>query len=272
MLGVFLTAAYPSEEACIQALKILHEKKVSLIELGIPFSDPLADGPVIQNASFTALSAGINIDKIFDLIKKTRLELGLALPQEKQSFQGSYGLNNLIFFSYYNPLYVYGIERLAKKCKEHGVKGLLIPDLPIEEATDVSKVLKQYGLTLTLLVAVTSTEERVRKIVELSEPFVYLVSRLGVTGSDSDIAQWKAGDKQDTEAVLVRKIHEIRKYAPEKPIGLGFGIDSAAKVRETLDLGVELAIVGTKAIRVLENDINPDLKDFSSFIGSLIFS
>jgi len=269
MLGVFLTAAYPSEEACVQALKVLHEKKVSLIELGIPFSDPLADGPVIQKASFAALSAGINIDKIFDLIEKARSSLGLPFAQEKQSFQDSYGLNNLIFFSYYNPLYVYGIERLAVKCKEYGVRGLLIPDLPIEEAVNVSDVLKRYGLTLTLLVAVTSTEERVKKIVELSEPFVYLVSRVGVTGSDSDISQWKTGDKQDTEAVLVRKIHEIRKYAPEKLIGLGFGIDSAVKVRETLDLGVELAIVGTKAIRVLENDSSSELDDFSSFIQLL---
>ena len=257
MLGIFVTAAYPSEDACIKALKILHEEKVSLIELGIPFSDPLADGPVIQNASFKALANGINIDKIFDLVAQARSEAGLV-------DSCNYGLNNIIFFTYYNPVYVYGIEKLAEKCSEYGIKGLLIPDLPVEEAETVSKILKTYGLTLTLLVAITSSEQRIEKIVELSEPFIYLVSRIGITGSDSDITKW-----QGTNAILKQKIAEIHKYAPDKPIGLGFGIDSATKVRDTLDLGVEIAIIVTKAICVLEEDQSPDLEIFRDFIRSV---
>jgi tryptophan synthase alpha chain len=276
MLGIFVTAAYPSEDACIKALKILHEEKVSLIELGIPFSDPLADGPVIQNASFKALENGINIDKVFELVAQARSKAGLVAKfsplasghlediQPAQLDSSNYGLNNIIFFTYYNPVYVYGIEKLAQKCSEYGIKGLLIPDLPVEEAETVSKVLKSYGLTLTLLVAITSSEQRIKKIVELSEPFIYLVSRIGITGSDSDITKW-----QGTNAVLKQKIAEIRKYAPDKPIGLGFGIDSAAKVQDTLDLGVEIAIIGTKAIRVLEEDRSHDLTVFRHFIRSV---
>lgn len=257
MLGIFVTAAYPSEDACIKALKILHEEKVSLIELGIPFSDPLADGPVIQNASFKALANGINIDKVFELVAKARAEVGSVNSDHS-------GLNNIIFFTYYNPVYVYGIEKLAQKCSEYGIKGLLIPDLPVEEAETVSKILKSYGLTLTLLVAITSSEQRIKKIVELSEPFIYLVSRIGITGSDNDISKW-----YETTAILKQKIAEIHKYAPDKPIGLGFGIDSAAKVQDTLDLGVEIAIIGTKAIRVLEEDQSHDLAVFRDFIRSV---
>ena len=260
MLGIFVTAAYPSEDACIKALKILHEEKVSLIELGIPFSDPLADGPIIQNASFKALANGINIDKVFELVAQARSEVGSVNSS-------NYGLNNIIFFTYYNPVYVYGIKKLAQKCSEYGIKGLLIPDLPVEEAETVSKVLKSHGLTLTLLVAITSSEQRIKKIVELSEPFIYLVSRIGITGSDSDITKW-----QGANTILKQKIAEIRKYAPNKPIGLGFGIDSAAKVRDTLDLGVEIAIIGTKAIRVLEEDQSHDLAVFRDFIQSVNIS
>jgi tryptophan synthase alpha chain len=264
MLGIFVTAAYPSEDACIQALKILHEEKVSLIELGIPFSDPLADGPVIQNASFKALENGINIDKVFELVAKARSSDHLENIQPAQLDSSNYGLNNIIFFTYYNPVYVYGIEKLAQKCSEYGIKGLLIPDLPVEEAETVSKVLKNYGLTLTLLVAITSSEQRIKKIVELSEPFIYLVSRIGITGSDNDISKW-----QGTNTILKQKIAEIRKYAPDKPIGLGFGIDDAAKVKDALNLGVEIAIIGTKAIRVLEEDQSHDLTVFRDFIRSV---
>ena len=134
----------------------------------------------------------------------------------------------------------------------------------MEEAETVSKVLKSYGLTLTLLVAITSSEQRIKKIVGLSEPFIYLVSRIGITGSDSDITKW-----QGTNTILKQKIAEIHRYAPDKPIGLGFGIDDAAKVRDTLDLGVEIAIIGTKAICVLEEDQSPDLTVFRDFIRSV---
>jgi tryptophan synthase alpha chain len=276
MLGIFVTAAYPSEDACIKALKILHEEKVSLIELGIPFSDPLADGPIIQNASFKALANGINIDKVFELVAQARSEAGLVAKfsplvsdhlediQPAQLDSSNYGLNNIIFFTYYNPVYVYGIEKLAQKCSEYGIKGLLIPDLPVEEAETVSKILKSYGLTLTLLVAITSSEQRIKKIVELSEPFIYLVSRIGITGSDNDISKW-----YETTAILKQKIAEIHKYAPDKPIGLGFGIDDAAKVQDALNLGVEIAIIGTKAIRVLEEDQSHDFEVFRDFIRSV---
>ncbi len=268
MLGIFITAAYPSLESSVKALKVLHEEKVSLIELGIPFSDPLADGPVIQNASFQALKNGINIDGIFSLIEQARAELNLSLVSS------SFGLNNLILFTYYNPVFVYGLDKLAKKAASLGVKGLLIPDLPVDEAESVSATLKSYGLTLTLLAAITSTEERIKRIAELSEPFIYLVSRVGITGSNTDVQKWQANNNQGADnnllqEALLEKIAFLRKYAPDKPIGLGFGIDSPEKVSETLKAGVDLAIVGTKAIRVLEEDKSLDLSSFRDFIKAL---
>lgn len=266
MLTIFLTAAYPDVERTIKALKILHEENVDLIELGIPFSDPLADGPVIQNSSFKALENGINIDKIFDIISQTKKEL----EAERSLGSEARGMNNLILFTYYNPVYNYGLDKLIKKCLSSNVKGFLIPDLPVDEAEELRTKLNEYGLSLTLLAAITSTDERLKKIAELSEPFIYLVSRIGITGSNKDIDKLqKNNDEAKQLALLKEKISKLKSYAPNKPIGLGFGIDSPEKVKASFELGVDMAIIGTKAIRVLETDKSENLDGFRDFIKSL---
>ncbi len=265
MLTIFLTAGYPDIERTIKALKILHEENVDLVELGIPFSDPLADGPVIQNSSFKALENGINIDEIFNIISRTKEELSSenSLGTEK------IGLNNLILFTYYNPVYNYGLNKLIEKCLSTGVKGLLIPDLPVDEAEELIIHLNKHGLTLTLLAAITSTDERLKKIAKLSEPFIYLVSRVGVTGSNKDIDSLQKNNEEEQLALLKEKISKLKSYAPNKALGLGFGIDSPEKVKATFKLGVDMAIIGTKAIRVLEADNSENLDQFRDFIKSL---
>ena len=250
MLAIFLTAGYPNIEKSIQSLKILDEAKVDLIELGVPFSDPLADGPVIQAASHKALEAGVNLDMVFEIVQRANLK------------------QKVILFSYYNPLYAYGFDNLIKKCKEHNVSGALIPDLPMDEAQDLCQKFKENDLTLTLLAAITSTDERLEKIAKLSEPFVYLVSRVGVTGSNKDAAELKDQKADADEERLVQVLNKLKAFT--KPIGIGFGIDSAAKVRETLKSGADMAIVGTKAIRVLEEDQSADLREFRDFIHALM--
>jgi tryptophan synthase alpha chain len=266
MLGIFITAGYPNPEKTVQALKILHESKVDYIELGVPFSDPLADGPVIQRASFEALKQGMNLDKIFDLVKLTREELSISDVESEP-----YGLNKLIIFSYYNPLYVYGFDKFILKSTELGISGALIPDLPVDAgqeglADDLVRRFKEAGLSLTLLAALTSSDRSLEKIARLSEPFIYLVSRLGVTGSKSDLKDLGTCDAAQEE--LFRKISKLKSMS-KKNIALGFGIDSPKKVQEVYELGAQMAIVGTKAVRVLEEDLTEDLRDFRNFIEDL---
>ncbi len=266
MLGIYITAGYPSTEHTIKALQILDEANVDLIELGVPFSDPLADGPVIQKAAHQALAQGMNLDKIFELLATTR-SLGIKATPGK-------GLNNVILFSYYNPLYAYGWDKLIKQCQAHKVTGILIPDLPVDEAEILSEKFKTAGLNLTLLAAITSPEERLRKIYELSSPFIYLVSRIGITGSDSDAASVKEqGSKTKAENVSsndqssLTVLSKLKSFG-NKPIALGFGIDSRDKVEAAYQAGADMAIVGTKAVRVLEN-CDESLKCFQEFIKTL---
>ncbi len=253
MLGIYITAGYPNPEATIQALRILDEANVDVIELGVPFSDPMADGPVIQLASHSALEQGMNLDKIFDLIKEARSQGVKASPGK--------GLYSVLLFSYYNPLMAYGWDKLIRQCIVNDVRGVLIPDLPVDEAEELSAKFKDSGLNLTLLAAITSSEERLRRIYDLSSPFVYLVSRIGVTGSDKDIANLKSST--DEALLLSQAISKLKSFG-DKPIALGFGIDSRTKVEEAYRAGADMAIVGSKAVCLTE-----DIKAFESFIFDL---
>ncbi len=271
MLGIYITAGYPNTQSTIKALRILDEANVDLIELGVPFSDPLADGPVIQKAAYEALQQGMNLDKVFELLAEAR-KPGVQATSGK-------GLNNVILFSYYNPLYAYGWDKLIQQCLKHKVRGALIPDLPVDEAEILSKKFKDAGLDLILLAAITSTEERLRRIYDLSSPFIYLVSRIGITGSDSDNASLRGAER--SEAILTSPsgssgqamqspsavIQKLKSFG-NKPIGLGFGIDSRTKVEDAYKAGADMAIVGTKAVRVLEN-CDESMSCFKEFIKAL---
>ena len=202
----------------------------------------------------------MNLDKIFDLLQEAR-SLGVHAAPAK-------GLNNVILFSYYNPLYAYGWDKLIKQCQAHQVRGVLIPDLPVDEAEILSKKFKAAGLDLVLLAAITSTEERLRRIYDLSSPFVYLVSRIGITGSDSDNASLRGAERSEATWQSPGAVIEKLKSFGNKPIALGFGIDSRAKVEEAYQAGADMAIVGTKAVRVLEN-CDESLNCFKEFIKTL---
>ena len=202
MLGIYITAGYPNAELSLQALKALNESEVDLIELGVPFSDPLADGPVIQKASFDALQQGMNLDKVFDLVLKAKDQASKQLDRK--------GLDNLILFSYYNPLSIYGFDRLISRCKESGVRGLLIPDLPTEEAEELSEKLAAQNLDLIMLIALTSTDERIEKIAKLSHPWIYLVSRIGVTGSNEDIKNLQTTNTNNDKLLsIIKKLDRL---------------------------------------------------------------
>ena len=258
MLGIYITAGYPNIESTKKALRILDDKGVELIELGVPFSDPMADGPVIQEASFQALENGTNLEKIFSMVQELRQEGFKDIGK---------GLDNTILFSYYNPLFSYGFDELILKCQETGVRGVLIPDLPLEEASELCEKFKKAHLDLILLAAITSSKERLEKICELSNPWIYLVSRTGVTGSSADISNLQASDDAASQEIKLKEVIKVIKAQSNKKLALGFGIDSKEKVDNAHKLGADMAIIGSKTVKLLGKE---GIEGFSKFIHELI--
>jgi tryptophan synthase alpha chain len=199
----FVTAGYPSPDVTVELALTLEEAGAALLELGVPYSDPLADGPTIQRASAQALSHGITIQRTLELAAAMRAA-GLRIP--------------VILFTYINPVLQYGPERIFKEMAEAGVDGILIPDLPMEEAEEIEQLAEQYGRPLISLVAPTS-EQRVEMIASRAKGFLYCVSSLGVTGT-------RAALDPGLSSFLTR----VREHA-SVPVAVGFGISSPEQVR-----------------------------------------
>lgn len=202
-----------------------------LIELGIPYSDPVADGPTIQRASQRALQGGVIIDAIFGMVERLR---GVTeVP--------------LILMTYYNPIYVKGIESFIKRASEVGIDGLIIPDLPIEEGEKLQKIAEGYGLDIIFLVAPTSTPDRIKRIAEKSKGFIYCVGVTGTTG---------AGQKMSNR--LEGIIQEIKSHT-DIPIAVGFGISDGKTARESAR-NADGVIVGSALIEKIEEALKIDGK------------
>ena len=193
----FLTCGDPSLEVTEQLIYAMEEAGADLIELGIPFSDPTAEGPVIQAANVRALSGGVTTDKIFDMVK--RLRQNTKIP--------------MVFMTYANVVFSYGTERFIQKAASLGMDGLILPDVPFEEKEEFDSVCKKYGLDLISLIAPTS-HERITQIAKEAEGFVYCVSSLGVTGMRSAITT-------DIGAMV-----QLVKAAKDIPCAVGFGIST----------------------------------------------
>ncbi|MGI6267617.1 MAG: tryptophan synthase subunit alpha [Acutalibacteraceae bacterium] len=227
----FITAGDPNLETTEKLIIAMQESGADLIEIGIPFSDPIAEGEVIQNASQRALSAGCDTDKIFDMVSRVRQ--CVTVP--------------LVFMTYINLVYTYGKERFLKKCKDVGIDGIIIPDLPFEENKELIDVCKKYDVNLISLIAPTS-KERVEMIAKQANGFVYCVSSLGVTGVRENI-------KTDIGQMI-----KLVKTVSKIPCAVGFGISTpnqAKKISEVCD-GV---IVGSAIVKIIEkygeNSIEP---------------
>lgn len=220
----FIVAGHPNIDITKKLLKLFEEKKAAAIEIGIPFSDPLADGPVIQKASKVSLENGMNINKIFEMLEEIKNDF--CVP--------------LILFTNYNPVLNYGEEEFVKKAASVNVSGLIIPDLPPEEATVILKSCKEHNIDFTLLVTPTSEPERIKKIAELSSGFVYLVSSTGVTGVRDTFS-----DK------LGNILNELKKTA-KIPVGVGFGISKPEHIQELKTLGADAVIIGSAIVKLIE--------------------
>ena len=223
-LVIYLTAGDPTLEATGEMLPALERAGADVIELGIPFSDPLADGPVIQRASERALRAGATLRKVL-----------AALPGWRKRTQVP-----IVLFSYFNPMLQYGLEKFAKDAKEAGADGVLAVDLSVEEAGPFVTALRAQQLDSIFLASPTSTPERLRKIAAHSSGFLYLVSRMGVTGERKSLS--------DDLAPLI----ERTRAATSLPLAVGFGISTPEQVRAVQE-HAEAAVVGSAVVRCIED-------------------
>jgi tryptophan synthase alpha chain len=221
----FITAGDPDLETTGQLLvELASAGGASLIELGVPFSDPVADGPVIQRASDRALRHGFDLGEVLDTIERSR-----ALMKDVA----------VVLFSYFNPLLQYGLERLSREAARAGVDGVLVTDLVPEEAEEFSGLLKERGLDMIFLVAPTSTDARLKLVAERASGFIYAVSRAGVTGARQDLSR-------DAEH-LVKRVRQVSAL----PVAVGFGISNAGQVRETWRYA-DAAVVGSALVAEIE--------------------
>ena len=236
----YITAGLPDLEGTKKLLKAQEEAGLDVVELGIPFSDPVADGPVIQDASCKAICNGINLKKVFVTIEELRKE-GSELP--------------IVFMMYYNTILHYGVEAFVKKCNEVGVDGLIIPDLPLEEQEEIAKYLNQDETTILIQLVSPVSGDRIPKILDGAKGFVYCVSSLGVTGVRKEF---------DTRIdSFVAKVKE----ATDTPACIGFGISTKADV-ERFDKIADGCIVGSAIVRKIF-DSKMNLDEIKAFVSSL---
>ncbi|MEH2312666.1 MAG: tryptophan synthase subunit alpha [Nostoc sp.] len=219
----FITAGDPNLETTAEALRILDRNGADFIELGIPYSDPLADGPVIQAAATRALQRGTKLEQVLEM-------LHMVIPSLKAP---------IILFTYYNPILYRGIKSFLAQIATAGVQGLVVPDLPLEEAEELIQTAASFGIEVILLVAPTSSRDRIEAIARQSHGFIYLVSVTGVTGVRAQI--------QDRVKYLIRDLQSIT----DKPIGVGFGISGPEQAHQVKEWGADAVIVGSAFVKQL---------------------
>lgn len=219
----FITAGDPDLATTKKALQVMDRSGADLIELGVPYSDPLADGPTIQAAATRSLKRGVTLEAVLDLVAEVTPTLSAPL----------------ILFTYYNPILNRGIETFLKDMYAAGARGLLVPDLPLEEMDSLLATAAEVGIAVILLVAPTSPDERIQAIAQRSQGFVYLVSVTGVTGARQELATRVEG--------LLADIHS----ATDKPVGVGFGVSDPAQAKQLKDWGADGVIVGSAIVKRL---------------------
>ncbi|GDZ93381.1 tryptophan synthase alpha chain [Planktothrix agardhii CCAP 1459/11A] len=238
----FITAGDPNLEITAKALQILDQNGADLIELGVPYSDPLADGPVIQAAATRALQKGTRLDQVLEMV--ATVSPTLKAP--------------IILFTYYNPILYRGIKPFLEQIYQAGARGLVVPDLPLEEAETLLEPARQIGIEVTLLVAPTSPKERIELIARQSQGFIYLVSVTGVTGMRTQVQ------------TRVEDILKEMRSLTDKPIGVGFGISQPEQATQMRDWGADAVIVGSAFVkRLAEGTPEQALADIGQFCQSL---
>ena len=237
-LIAYITVGYPNIEATQKVASILSDNGCDIIELGIPFSDPLADGATIQKASYRALQQGTTPQVCLELAHQLRQKIPTPL----------------VFMTYYNPVLNFGLEAFCQSCAEAGISGLIIPDLPPEEGIELEAITQKHALDLIYLLAPTSTEERITTVAERSRGFIYLVSLTGVTGARQTLPP-------DLESFVKRVRQKAR-----QPLCVGFGISNPDQARRVAMIA-DGVIVGSRLIQSIDED--DTLSSLKAFILSL---
>lgn len=238
----FITAGDPDLKTTAKALEVLANNGADMIELGVPYSDPLADGPTIQAAATRALQKGVQLEDVLNIVEDAVAKIDVPI----------------ILFTYYNPIYYRGAESFLKQIKAAGATGLVVPDLPLEEAETLLNFAREIGIEVILLVAPTSSADRIEAIAAKSQGFIYLVSVTGVTGIRSQMA----AEVKD----LLANLHS----ATDKPIGVGFGISDPEQAKQVKDWGADAVIVGSAIVKRLASGTpESGLKAIAEFCHSL---
>ncbi|MGB5553940.1 MAG: tryptophan synthase subunit alpha [Flavobacteriaceae bacterium] len=235
LLSIYFTAGYPALNDTVRIIQDLEKNGVDMIEIGLPFSDPLADGPTIQKSSTAALKNGMTTQLLFDQLKDIRKSVSIPL----------------IIMGYFNPMLQYGVEAFCKKCQEIGIDGLIIPDLPVDVYhEDYESIFKKYGLTNVFLITPQTSEERIRFIDRVSNGFIYMVSSASVTGS-------KSGFGEEQEAYF-KRIAAMRLVNPQI---IGFGISNATTFKQATQ-HAQGAIIGSAFIKHLTDNGVDTIREF----------
>lgn len=235
----FITGGDPDLETTEKLICEMADKGADLIEIGIPFSDPIAEGPVIQEADERALSAGCTTDRLFDLVEKVRKTVTIPM----------------VFMTYVNPIYSYGTERFMEKCKKTGIDGVIVPDVPFEEKAELKDACAANGIELISLIAPTS-KERIKMIAKEAEGFIYCVSSLGVTGVRSEITS-----DIDGMVALVREVTDL-------PVAIGFGIATPEQA-ETMGKKADGVIVGSAIVKMIAADGRNSVEKVGTYVAEM---
>lgn len=236
----FITAGDPTLDVTEQLVLQMAEAGADLIELGIPFSDPIAEGPVIQEADIRALSAGTTTDKIFDMMRRIRETCNVPIA----------------FMTYINPIYTYGTERFMKNCQEVGVDAVIVPDVPFEEKEELAPYCKKYDVTLISMIAPTSNN-RIQTIAREAEGFIYCVSSLGVTGVRSEFS-----NNIESMIKLVKEVKDI-------PCAIGFGISTPEQAKQMAQFS-DGVIVGSAIVKIIAQYGEDCVPHVVEYVNSMI--
>jgi tryptophan synthase alpha chain len=225
LIMTHIVIGYPSFEASFELVEAMANAGVDLMELQIPFSEPIADGPVILHANQQALSGGASVQKCFDFAQKVTRTFDIPF----------------LFMSYYNILYKYGVERFSSRMLQDGLKGAIVPDLPHEEGADYLMAMSRNNLAPIFIFSPTTSDERMKAIASFARGFIYCVARKGVTGIDTDFSD------------QLEEYLERCRAASDLPLALGFGVKDRADV-DFIKGKADIAVIGTQTIRLMENE------------------
>ena len=235
----YITGGDPSLEITEQLLYAMEEAGADIIEIGIPFSDPIAEGPVIQAANERALAAGCTTDRLFETVKKAREKVQVPM----------------VFLTYLNPIFTYGKERFMERCRECGIQGVIVPDMPFEEKGELREVCREYGVEIISLIAPTS-HERITAIAKEAEGYIYCVSSLGVTGMRKEISTDIQG--------MVDKVRQATKV----PCAVGFGISTPEQAQKMAAVS-DGVIVGSRIVKIVEEYGEKAVPYVKEYVGNM---